>query len=100
MTDRLLEIDEATVPLRESRVANRVVEGVAVVVVLDSQRVYRLDPVGTRIWELCDGRSCGQICDQLVAEFEVARTEAFADLADFVRQLHGVGALSLEQTSR
>lgn len=91
-------LEESTVPRRSSRVAARVVEGVALVVVLDQREVHRLDEVGSRIWQLCDGRSVGDICDVLVDEFEVERDRALGDLQRFLRALADKGALSLGES--
>ena len=90
------DLSEHMVPRHHPRVAARVVEGHALVVVLDQRQVHRLDEVGSRIWELCDGRTLGAICDQVVTEFDVTRQEALNDLLSFVQDLHSVGALIVE----
>lgn len=89
-------LDEGVVPRHSPRIAARVVEGVALVIVLEQQEVHRLDPVGSRIWELCDGRSVGEICDVVVFEFDVERSEALDDLRGFLHELAAKGAIVLE----
>lgn len=84
-----------SVPRRNSRVAARVVKGRALVVVLDKRELHRLNRVGARVWELCDGRNLGAIRDSLVREFEVEPEIAERDLSAFVEQLVSVGALEL-----
>lgn len=92
-------LSEDSVPQHNPRVAARVVEGHALVVVLDQRQIHRLDEVGSRIWELCDGRSVGAICDQIISEFKVTREEALADALNFIQELHSVGAVTIQGES-
>ena len=54
-------IEVHDIPHRAQRTAARVVEGRALVVVLDDQALHTLNEVGTRVWELCDGRDVAAI---------------------------------------
>jgi len=90
------DLSEQSVLRHNPRVAARIVEGHALVVVLDQRQVHRLDEVGSRIWELCDGRTLGAICDQVVSEFEVTRDEALEDMLNFIQDLRDAGALIVE----
>ena len=85
----------SAVPRRNQRVAARVVEGKALIVVIDEKRLHTLNEVGTRVWELCDGRSVDAIADAVVDEFEVDKATALADVERFVDELHKCGALEL-----
>lgn len=85
-----------TVPRRAERIAARVVDGKALVVVLDDRHLHTLNEVGTRVWELCDGRDLGEIANALAEEFEVDRATALADVERFVGELCEKGALALE----
>jgi hypothetical protein len=38
------------------RTACRIIDGKAVVITIDENQVHVLNAVGTRVWELCDGR--------------------------------------------
>lgn len=87
------QFDEASVPQRNPKAACRVIDGQALVVVLEKREVHRLDSVGTHIWELCDGRSVGAIVDGVVDEFEVERAVALTDTIAFLAQLTSVGAV-------
>jgi hypothetical protein len=83
-------------PIRVERlpdVAWRVIDGVAVLVKANSARIHTLNPVGTRIWELSDGREVDAIAMVIVNEFKVGGTEALADVRDFVIDLEGRGFL-------
>jgi pyrroloquinoline quinone biosynthesis protein D len=87
---------ETSIPKKNERVAARVVEGKALIVVIDNKQLHTLNEVGTRVWELCDGRSLDQIAEAMVGEFEVDKPTALRDVQRFVEQLHALGALELE----
>ncbi|MFW5920806.1 MAG: PqqD family protein [Polyangiales bacterium] len=91
-------LDETTAVRQSDRTASRVVEGQAVVIVIDRQKLHTLNEVGTTIWELADGRTLGEIADGIVEEFEVDRDTALADARKFVEQLARLGALELTRS--
>ena len=60
----------------------------------EAASIYTLNEVSAFAWEPIDGRRrLADVCDAVVAEFEVAAGVASADLLDFFRQLEGVGAV-------
>jgi Coenzyme PQQ synthesis protein D (PqqD) len=66
----------------------RVIEGEAVILSLDSKVFRGLNAVGSRVWELIDGRrSVDEIVARVVAEFEVTPEVAARDVGTFVDQL-------------
>lgn len=68
--------------------ASRLIAGEAVILALDTKVLRGLNTVGSRVWDLIDGaRSLEDIVDVIVAEFDVARSVAAADVEAFVRQL-------------
>jgi GeoRSP system PqqD family protein len=79
--------------------ASRVTQGQALVVLIEQRKLHRLNAVGTRVWELCDGRDLASIVDVIVAEFEVERAVAAKDVCEFVDTLLGLGALQLGEPS-
>jgi hypothetical protein len=83
-------------PTRNPRIAARVVDGKALIVVIDQRQLHTLNAVGTRVWELCDGRSVGAIADALAAEFDVDRETALRDVLGFVAHLRELGVLDVE----
>lgn len=88
---------EAGTKFRQSeRTAARVVAGKAVVVVIDHKALHTLNIVGTRLWELADGRSAADAAEEIAKEFNVERDQALSDVIRFVTDLHGLGALVLE----
>ncbi|MGD8863260.1 MAG: PqqD family protein [Myxococcales bacterium] len=84
---------------KNPRIAARVVDGKALVVVLDDKRLHTLNPVGTRVWELCEGRSVGEVARVLCEEFEVDEATALRDVQTFVAELRELGALQIEEAA-
>ena len=90
-------IASSDIPRHSERVAARVIEERALVVVIDAHQLHRLNPVATRIWQLCDGRSVEAIAAALVGEFEVDPETALGDVCQFLEELSGLGAIRLEK---
>ncbi len=88
-------ISASSVPRKVERHASRVLAGEALVVVMDQRALHRLNEVGTRVWELCDGRSVDAIVDSIVEEFDVVRDTAQQDVLHFLGELLAAGALTL-----
>ena len=65
----------------------RVVEGQAVIIHADVQRMRVLNEVGSRVWELCDGRTLQEIVDKVCSEFDAPAEQVAADVDAFVREL-------------
>ncbi len=73
---------------RSPKTAWRVIEGEAVILSLDTKAFRGLNPVGSRVWELIDGRrSVDEIVEVIVREFDVTPERAAADVQTFVREL-------------
>ena len=89
-------IVENVTPVKNPRIAARVVDGKALLVVIDNKQLHTLNEVATRIWELCDGRSVGAIADVIIEEFNVDRSSALQDIQKFLIELRRVGALEPE----
>ncbi len=79
--------------LRE--VAWRLIEGEAVIVTPADSMMHSLNEVGTRIWELLDGkRSLADIAATLQSEFEVDEARAEEDAVWFAECLAKKGLVS------
>lgn len=78
---------------RAPNVAWRVLDGAAVLVAPSSPTVQTLNPVGTLVWTLADGRTLPEMVDAVVNEFDVERTQAALDVERFVQDLVGKGLL-------
>jgi len=73
----------------------RLIEGEAVILSLETKVLRGLNPVGSRIWELIDGRrSVEEIIGVIVEEFDVTPEAAARDVRDFVEELLGRGLVT------
>ena len=72
---------------RHEDIAFRVVDGAAVLVSPRDAKIVTLNEVGTRVWELLDGRPLGEIARALVEDFEVDEPQALEDAATFAEDL-------------
>ena len=77
---------------QNERTASRVLDGKAVVITIDHNQLHVLNAVGTRVWQLADGRSIDAIVEQIIREFEVDRERAKADVLAFAEQIIAAGA--------
>jgi hypothetical protein len=99
MTEHVASNRSPTGPLRlvqNERTACRLIDGKAVVISIDRNQVHVFNSVGTRVWELADGRSLEAIADQITCEFEVERPQASLDVRAFAERLVAIGAARLE----
>ena len=89
------DIGPTTVVSQSARIASRVIEGQAVVIVIDEQTLHTLNEVGTFVWsELDDGeRLVEDVVAATVREFEVTEDLATKDVLSFLRELVSLGAL-------
>jgi hypothetical protein len=75
-------------PKRREGVAAQIADGEAVLLDIESGAYFSLDPVGSRIWELCDGtRSTAEIVSVICDEFDVAEDVAMADAREILDEL-------------
>ena len=87
--------DLVTIP---AQVMARQVGNESVILDLSSGTYYGLDPVGARIWQLMtEGQTLAQVCETMLAEYEVSREDIERDVLALVqtladKQLVGVGA--------
>ncbi len=93
------QIADQTRVAQSERTASRVIDGRAVVVVIDEQKLHTLNPVGTFIWSLADGRTIDGIAAELANEFSISPGDALADTKRFVMQLRELGALDVRPAS-
>jgi hypothetical protein len=75
----------------------QIVEGRVVLLDLDSEHYYRLDRVGSRMWELlCEAGAVEAVQARLIEQFDVAPAELRRDLAEFIAGLAAAGLLQVE----
>jgi len=79
---------ENKIPIKSPSTAYQIFDGEAVIIVPSEQMVNVLNPVGSRIWDLADGRkSIGQIAEMLAQEFDVSYETALKDAIEFTGDL-------------
>ena len=85
--------ENVTVPVQ---VMARVVGDETVILDLTSGTYYGLDPVGARIWQLMsEGQTLAQVCDTMLAEYEVTREDIERDVAALAQTLLEKNLLSI-----
>ena len=83
--------------LRNKDIAWRAVEDEALLVHPRKGKVYPLNPVGLRLWQLSEGALTGEeIVQKLLAEFEVKEEELAQDISEFANQLKSEGLLLIQ----
>jgi len=81
-------------PFKTKDTAHRVLSDEAIVVNFQNSFFYNLNPVGTFIWERCDGEhTLEQIAGEMVEEYEVSPEEAARDCREFIDSLVEQGLL-------
>ena len=74
--------------VKHPKVAWRIIEGEAVILSLDTKVLRGLNLVGSRIWELIDGkRSLDDIVEVIVREFDVPPGQAMQEVQAFIQDL-------------
>jgi hypothetical protein len=82
-------------PDKSSKTASRVIDGEAVIVIPEKGLVNILNPVGSRIWELLDGKNNLQDITRVISqEFEVADAAAHQDVEEFIQELSQKGLVT------
>jgi hypothetical protein len=62
----------------------------------DVDNIYTMNAVGSRIWELIDGKkSVEDVMKSIIEDFEVSPEEARNDLLEFLAQLEIIGAVRM-----
>ena len=71
-----------------SQVMARQVGNESVILDLSSGTYYGLDPVGARMWQLMtEGQTLAQVCESMLAEYEVTREDIERDVLTLVQTL-------------
>lgn len=74
--------------------AHRVLSDEALVVNFRNSFFYNLNPVGTFIWDRCDGHhTIDQIAAEITEEYEVSPEDAARDCLEFIESLIEQGLL-------
>lgn len=89
----------AVIYQKDERVVARLIAGEAILVPVrqntgDMESIYTLNETAARAWEFLDGHnSLDQICNQIVAEYEIDPQDALHDLQELMSQLLEIGAI-------
>ena len=79
---------ENKIPIKSPSTASQIIDDEAVIIVPSEQMVNVLNPVGSRIWDLADGRkSIAEIAEILRHEFDVSYETALKDAIEFTGDL-------------
>jgi len=82
---------------RQDGILAQEAHGQTVLLRLEDGGYYALDEVGTRIWELCDGRrGVSDIVAELCAEFDAPEAIVQADVVEFIGDLRREQLLVLD----
>ena len=72
----------------EKQTAWRIIDEQAIILSLKDHQIRSLNPVGTRIWQLADGKtSVAQIAQAISKEYEISKNDAEQDVEDFINIL-------------
>ena len=75
-------------PHKHPRTASRLVDGQAVIVLPEENKVQVLNAVGSRIWELADGsHTVRAIAQMIYEEYDVSREQAEKEVMEFVTEM-------------
>ena len=73
---------------RDENVAWRIIDGEAIILSAEDSSVHSLDEVGTKIWELADGKkTVKEIIEALHEEYDVEFDQLKQDVLDFISEL-------------
>ena len=68
---------------------------------VDKGKYYRLDDVGTRVWDLIEApTTVDAVCDRLVQEFHVERATCEADVRALLERLLAGNLIRLVSSAR
>jgi len=83
--------DKASIP---AQVMARDVGTETVILNLESGVYFGLDPIGARIWQLlCENKTLAEVCDVMLTEFTVERTDLERDVLELAGKLAAQGLL-------
>ncbi len=79
---------EERIPIKSPDTAHQIIDGEAVIITPGQMMVHVLNSVGSRIWDLADGRrSIPEIAEILAQEFDVSYETALKDAIEFTGDL-------------
>ena len=93
-----MPLEDDTRLRQRTRTAARVIDGRAVVIIIDQQELHTLNPTGTFLWEQTEQpRRVAELVDALTTKFDVSTDVARRDVLAFAETLLDLGALTVEE---
>ena len=90
-------IGPETVLARSDEVLEAEIDGEKVMMSIEKGEYYGLDATGSEIWQLFEQpRSVAEICDQMIARYDVEPEECERDVVAFLDDLVSDGTLRVE----
>ncbi len=92
-------MQETTVLRKNKDIVTRVIDDETILLPIyktsdEINCIYTLNKVGSRLWELIDGKSTlGEIKKQVLKEFDTTPTEAYKEIAKFLKDLKEIKAV-------
>lgn len=91
-----MEIQER-VPVKSDKVASRVIDGEAVIVMLERQETIVLNSAGSRIWEIMDGqKNLNELASTVTSEFDTTYQQALKDVVEFIEDMAKRGVVTFK----
>lgn len=91
-----MKLEPGSIVHQASRIASRVIEGQAVVIVMDEQRLHTLNEVGTFVWTQAEKPiRVEEIVERVRAEYDVSPEQAMSDVVAFTDELVRLGAFEV-----
>ena len=88
-------VDTTWTPAINTGIRITILDGEAVLLDGENERVHQLDAIGTRMLRTCDGkRSIDEIVAHLLAEYEVEETRLRNDVVELLMRLKSLGVLA------
>ena len=89
-------IDFDTVVVQTEGIFSSELDGETVLMSLTQAAYFGLDSTGQVIWNMIDQpRPVGDLCDKLVADYNVERTTIERDVFDFLNELNKEGLIQI-----
>lgn len=88
-------------PQRASDVVFRSVSRDTVLLDLESGYYFSLNPLGSEIWQRCDGQTeVAKLVEDLYAQYAASREQLEADVVGFIEQMLSEGLLRVDADTR
>lgn len=88
---------ENRIPVKSEKIASRIIDSEAIIVLLEKQQTIILNEVGSYIWEIIDGkRNISELTQIISSEFDITYEEALNDIVEFIEDMTKRGAILIK----